>query len=78
MQILKATYKDGKVEFDEKPPLGEGKVFIHFIEDEKDNDNLDRPFKSRGIFNKYANVDLIQGEEGVWEREVVEEYRKGK
>jgi hypothetical protein len=35
---------------------------------------LNRQFGARGIFNNCANVNMIKGEKGAWERVVVEKY----
>jgi|GEM_PF-6898840 len=35
-----------------------------------------KPLKSRGIFSDHADLDMVKGEKGAWERAVVEKYAK--
>jgi hypothetical protein len=40
------------------------------------SNSIIKKLKARGIFNNCANVDMIKGEKGAWERTVVENYAK--
>ena len=57
-------------------PFFSGKIKIIMRNGEAKISMPQKTLKARGILNNCANIEMISGEKGAWERAVVENYAK--